>query len=129
MTNFVTLSPKKRRAIEVLLSSGDLAEVERAAGVSRETLYRWLRQPDFKGALDLATSEALTNLSRDLVCLGSLAVQTLRQTMQNAEVPAGVKVRAAAETLVHITRLREFTDLEQRLLVLEAAYAQKGAVK
>jgi len=37
------LTPKQRKAIEVLVTSGNVTEASAAAGVSRETIYTWMR--------------------------------------------------------------------------------------
>lgn len=115
------LTPKKRKAIEALLTAGDISEAAKAAGCSRDTLYRWLKEADFRTALDEATTEALAGLSRSLVGLGDLAATTLRTTMQNQETAPGVRVRAAGEVLTNVLRMRELLDLETRIAALEAA--------
>ena len=45
--------PKKRRAVEALLDEPDVSYAAKAAGVSRNTLYRCIEEQDFMVALAL----------------------------------------------------------------------------
>ena len=45
------VTPKKRRAVEALLTNPDVTQAAKAAGVSRNTLYRWMKEPDFMVAV------------------------------------------------------------------------------
>ncbi len=79
------LTPKQRKAIESLLTNCDTTQAAKAAGVSRETLYRWQREELFRAALNDATRQALEGLSRSLIVLGDAAVNALEETLsQNA---------------------------------------------
>ena len=113
------LTPRKRKAIETLLTSGDVTQAARAAGVSRETLYRWLKAPDFQAALNDSTRQALESLSRTLVTLGEKAADTLRQALEDSTLAPGARVRAADIVLARILQLRELVDIETRLAKLE----------
>jgi len=113
------LTPRKRKAIETLLTSGDVTQAARAAGVSRETLYRWLKAPDFQAALNDSTRQALESLSRTLVTLGDKAADTLRQALEDSTLAPGARVRAADIVLARILQLRELVDIETRLAKLE----------
>lgn len=126
MSKKETLSTKKQRAIEVLSSSGNVAEAARAASVSRKTLYRWLRQPDFVEVLEAAAQESLANLSRELVRLGTQAVNTLEGAMSDAEAATGTKVRAADVVLARLLQLREMVSIEARLAALERKINDRG---
>ncbi len=119
MSKNETLSTKKQRAIEVLSTSGNVASAARAAKVSRKTLYRWLRQPNFAEALESAAQESLANLSRELVRLGTQAVTTLEGAMTDSMAATGTKVRAADVVLSRLLQLRELVSIEARLTALE----------
>ena len=116
-----TLSPKQKRAIELLLSTVDLAAVAREIGVDRSTLHRWQRQPAFRNALHAAEADALTEVSRGLVRLSRLALRTMGQAMADEEAAVGVKIRAADAVLNRLVQLRTYADMEARLRVLEEA--------
>ncbi len=113
------LSPKQRRAVEALVASGEVRAAAQVAGVSRETLHRWLRQPGFLAAVRAAEASALDNLSRSLVRLGGVAASTLDTAMQDPATPVASRVRAADVTLGRLLQLRELATLEARVVELE----------
>jgi phage terminase small subunit len=114
------VTPRQLKAIESLLTAGDKTEAAKAAGVSRKTIYRWLKQDAFKQALAEAEAEALDALSRELVVLGSKATTTLKEAMTR-DTPASTRVRAADIVLARLLQLRELVTLEARILALEQA--------
>ena len=122
MTRNVTnteITPKQRKAVEALLVTGDVSAAAKETGVSRESLYRWLKQPIFLEAVREAEARALDELSRLLVRLGRSAATTLAKAMNDAETPAATRVRAADVVLARLLQLRELATLEARVADLE----------
>ncbi len=115
------LTSKQRRAVETLLATGEVTAAAQTAGVTRDTLYRWLRQPLFAQAVRQAEAQALDDLSRLLVQLGRTAVATLAKAMTDPTVPAASRVRAADAALSRLLQVRELATLEARLTALEDA--------
>ncbi len=123
----MTLTPKQRRAVAALLTCGDVSAAAQAAGVNRGTLYRWLKQPAFQQALREAEGEALADLQRRLVSLGSDAADVLAAAMQTSE-ETRTRLRAADVVLGRLLQLRELIDLERRVSELERRLSD-GEVK
>ncbi len=115
------LSPKQRRAVEALLATGEAAAAAREAGVARDTLYRWLKQPAFLAEVRKAEAAALDELSRLLVRLGRTAAATLAKAMSDPAAPYPTRVRAADAALSRLLQLRELAQLEARVQALEEA--------
>ncbi|HKG24600.1 MAG TPA: phBC6A51 family helix-turn-helix protein [Thermomicrobiales bacterium] len=115
------LTGKQRKAVEALLTLGEVSAAAKEAGVSRETLHRWLKQPAFLDAVREAESRALDDLSRLLVRLGRTAVATLAKAMTDPAAPHATRVRAADAALSRLLQLRELATLEARVRALEAA--------
>jgi phage terminase small subunit len=115
------LTPKQRKAVEALLVTGDVSAAAREAGVSRESVYRWLKQPLFLEAVREAEARALDELSRLLVRLGRTAATTLAKAMSEETTPVATRVRAADVTLARLLQLRELATLEARVAELERA--------
>jgi len=113
------VTSKQRRAIEALVTTGQVTDAADAAQVARRTVYRWLRQDAFRAALDEAEAEAVAELSRALLALGRDAVDTIGETMRDPEVSPTVRVRAADIVFGRMVRLRELTELENRVQALE----------
>jgi hypothetical protein len=119
MVNNGELTEKQTRTIAALCSYRTLGAALEAVKVSRTTLARWRKQPEFIAALEAAQRESLAGLSRSLVVLSDKATAALENTFDDAEAAPGVKVRAAEVVLVNMLRVAELVDLEQRISELE----------
>lgn len=115
------LTGRQHKAVSALLSTGEVKAAAAEVGVSRETLYRWLRQPAFLEAVRAAEAEALDELSRLLVRLGRTAVATIAKAMGDPGTPPATRVRAADAALGRLLQLRELAQLEARVQALEQA--------
>jgi len=113
------LSSRQRKAVEALLSTGEPTAAAREAGIARDTLYRWLKEPAFLQAVREAEAAALDELSRLLVRLGRTAAATLAKAMSDPAVPWSTRVRAADASLGRLLQLRELATLEARVTELE----------
>jgi transposase-like protein len=113
------LSAKQRKAVEALLTTGDVQAAAQQVGVSRDSLYRWMKQPLFIDALRAAEAQAIDDLSRILVRLGRTASGTLAKAMNDAATPMNTRVRAADVVLNRLLQLRELATLEARVVELE----------
>jgi transposase-like protein len=121
MPENTTLSPKQRKALEALITTGDTTSAAEAAGVHRDTLYRWLKQPLFATMLREAEAQAIDEVARVLIRLSRSAVGTLAQAMAERDAPLGPRIRAADITLSRLLQVRELATLEERLTALEQA--------
>src|SRR5215212_8636214 len=101
------LSPKQRKAVEALLTTGEVKAAATEAGVHRDTLHLWLKQPLFLEAVRSAEGEALDELSRLLVRLGRTAVASIAKAMSDPVTPVATRVRAADVALGRLLQLRE----------------------
>ncbi|MDP9358838.1 MAG: hypothetical protein M3R02_26885 [Chloroflexota bacterium] len=116
------LTPKQRKAVEALLTTGEVtAASAQAAGVSKDSIYRWLKEPLFLAAVREAEAKALDDLSRLLVRLGRTAAATLAKAMGDPVAPYPTRVRAADAVLGRLLQLRELATLEARVAELERA--------
>jgi hypothetical protein len=120
------LTPRQQKTIAALVTCADVAKAAGLAGVSRDSVYRWMRNSVFTDALYRATSEALNTLSRRLVVLGDKAAYTLETAMNDEDTNTSTKVRAADVVLSRLLQLREQHDLEERLVRLEENYERKN---
>ncbi|MDP9355721.1 MAG: hypothetical protein M3R02_10665 [Chloroflexota bacterium] len=120
------LTPKQRKAVEALLTTGEVTAAAQAAGVSKDSIYRWLKEPLFLAAVREAEAKALDDLSRLLVRLGRTAAATLAKAMGDAAIPPATRVRAADAVLGRLLQLRELATLEARVAELERAAGLDG---
>ena len=113
------LTPKMRRALEAYALTGDAAEAATAAGVARQTVYRWLREPVFIAELRRLDGNALETLGRRILGLGEDAAKAIADALDPSQ-PIAVRLRAAALVCERGPALAELTSILQRLEVLEA---------
>lgn len=113
-----SLTPAQLKAIEALMSSTGVGAAAEKAGVNRKTLYRWLKEPEFRMVLRDVESSALHDLGRSLTALSKGAVAVLANTLTGAERDPG-KLRACEIVLSNLLKVREFVDLEARITELE----------
>jgi len=119
MNENVTLRSNQRRALETLTTTGDITKAANAAGVTRQTVYRWLQEPDFKAALAEVESTALKTLSAELSILAREATGVIRQILRNKKAGSTVRLRAANSVLSNVLRFLELKELDERLTALE----------
>ena len=113
------LTLKQRKAVEALLTTGEVTAAAKEVGVARETVQRWLNQPLFSQAVKAAEARAIDDLSRMLVRLGRTATSTLAKAMSDPATPMSTRVRAADVALSRLLQLRELASLEARVSELE----------
>jgi hypothetical protein len=120
-----TLSPKKRLAIACLLTERTITAAAKAAGVGRQTLNTWLTDPDFRAELTKAETSAIDESVRALVRATNQAIDLLQSVIVDPAASQSVKVRAAAEILNNLMKLREHLSLDERISRLEAAQRER----
>ncbi len=110
-------------ALLLALACGATVEnAARSAGVSLRTVYRRLAEPAFRTRLQGARSEMVQRATGMLTAAALEAVKTLL-VLQQASVPAAVRLGAARAVLEIGAKLREVADLEARLAALEQQVA------
>jgi len=112
---------KKEAAVAALLSQRNLEEAAHAAGVSKRTLNRWLKMPEFQAAYLEARRAAMFQANARLQQASSAAVSTLVRVMVDPSTPASARVRAADCILARGNQGLENEDLDARLAALERA--------
>jgi transposase-like protein len=124
------LSSPQRKVMAALLEGMTVAQAAHHAEVGVSTVYRWLQQPLFSSILKTAEQSQFGEVSRSLGAVGISAVATLAALKDDAEVPAGIRVRAASELLAKQLQARQLIlsgetleVLAQRLIEVEDALA------
>jgi hypothetical protein len=112
-------SRKKEEAIHALCTQRNLEEAASAAGVSKRTLTRWLKLPEFRDAYREARRERVSQSNARLQQASGAAVSTLMKIMVDPSAPAAARVRAADRILDGAHQAIGFEDTEVRLTALE----------
>ena len=123
MTKNITLSENQFIAIELLMASQPVAKAAESAGVSRVTIYRWLKNDDFKAELDKRKNALIERSSRKLAGALDQAVDVLIALLKSKN--QNVRRLAAGNLIEYSMKLSGLTDLEKRIRALEVSIEEK----
>ena len=121
MKDFVELEPAQERAIIALLSEPTLRAAASSAGISESTLWRWMRDPDFRVAYRRARQEVLERATARLGTLVEVAVEALGEIVAERTVSPHVRVSAVSRIIDFALKAAEIEEVQARLEKLEAA--------
>lgn len=118
----MSLTGKQLRAIESLSAGYRVATAAVYASVSDTMIYRWLKNPEFKKAVEDANREILQSSTYRLTVAASDAIRLLQDVVNDSEAPKNLRIRAADHLLTHLVNYRKLYDLEDRLTQLEMRF-------
>lgn len=120
-----TLSATQSKAITELMAGASQKEAAIIAGVSETTVGRWMSgHEDFKQALRAQNSRIIHTAGVRLSGSLELAVDVMREIMEDREVPARTRLRAADLVITSCLRLLESSEIIERIKRLEEALAR-----
>jgi transposase-like protein len=119
--------PKQQdKAILALISEGTVERAAKKVGVSERTLYRWLKEPEFKRAYQEFKRESFGQAIGLLQRYSSTCVNVLAKIATDSASPPQARVSAATNMLRIARDAIELDDLCGRVDALEqAAKAQE----
>ena len=123
--NLVTLSSRQLAALPHIAASPTVAEAARSSGIGRTTLYRWLRDEEFRRSVDTLRSEAGDIAKAALQALMLRGIVVLSDAMDDPD--AGIRLRAASTTLYNGLKANDLKDIQRRLEALDDALALRTA--
>jgi hypothetical protein len=121
MNDYAELEPGQERALIALLSEPTLRAAAASADISETTLWRWLREPNFRVAYRRARQEVLERATTRLAALVDTAVEALGEIVADRTVSPHVRVSAASRIIEFALKAAELEDVQARLEKLEAA--------
>jgi DNA-binding transcriptional MerR regulator len=90
-----TLSPVQAQVVAALAAGASISAAAKAAGVHRSTVHNWLNEPDFSTQFDTSRQDYVESIRDQVRYLSALALDTIRQLLENPETPPSVRLRAA----------------------------------
>ena len=116
------LGMEKRSALEQLVGGKSVAESAQLAGVSRATLYRWLKNdPEFRAAYNQWHDEMEESCRSKLLMLTDLATGALRSALEKGDAKAAVQllkgmglIRPGGERLLDAADLKQQAELDRK---------------
>jgi len=117
------LTSNQLKTLPWCLDSKSYDEACKQSNISRETLYRWLKEPLFKSELDRLRNEVFSNAINRLKANTTKAVDVLSKLMDRDDCPA-VQRAACNAILNHTAKYRELEEFEKRLQAIEEQVAR-----
>ena len=88
---------KKALALQALVSSRTLTEAAQKAGVSRKSIYNYVREDfDFAKAYRDLQEELVTSAAEEAQSMTERATDVVKEIMENDELPAALRLKAAS---------------------------------
>lgn len=116
------LEPRHEQAILALMTEPTVIKAAEVTGVTPQTLYNWLNDPEFKAAYKAVRSQtmdqAITQIQRNV----DLAINTLVKVMISDLTRDAARVRAAIAILDMAFKAYEIEQITERLTELEEKY-------
>ena len=113
----------------IALASGDtVAEAAEKAKMSERTAFRRLQDTDFQRQLSQLRGQMQARAMGALARIASDAVDTL-EVLIGEDSPPTVRLGASRAILDLGARLREATEIEERVVALEAAVSERRSEK
>ena len=114
------LTLKQEKALACLLSEPTIEAAAKAAKVSKTILYEWLKQPEFKAALDAAKHLLFGDGLATLKASMQEGVEALRAALKDEEATVANKITAATKLIELALKSHETMEVEARLQALES---------
>ena len=122
--NVKELTPKQQQAIRSLIAQPSITTAAEGAGVSERTVYRWLDEPEFKQALNVALDQSIDAAARGLVGLTEKAIKVVEGVLDNPQLHPATRLRASELVLSNMLKLVELRNQSERIAALEASNGQ-----
>jgi len=119
MSGNKTLTGKQTKCLLLLLSGETVTEASRALRISRDTIYRWMRQDRFREALTDARRDCEAVILPRLAGLLSKSLDVLGAGLDSKS--ERVRIQSALGVLGRYASILEMLDLSSRVESLERA--------
>ncbi|MBL8999719.1 MAG: hypothetical protein JNK25_01120 [Phycisphaerae bacterium] len=121
------LTPRQERVIAVLIAEPTVILACEKSGVPERTVRRWLTQPAFKAAYNLARRQTFTHAMSMATRYAPAALNTLAKIASDSAAPHAARVSASTAMLKFSRESIELDSLAERLDALERSVgAAKG---
>jgi len=117
----ISITLRKEKALQALLTSRTRAEAAKAAGIGESTLREYMKDPDFLEQYREAFRNLVQDATRQAQQAIAPAIATLKEIMEDADAQATARIQAARSTLEYSLKLTEQTDILEHLQELEKA--------
>ena len=110
--------------ILALITCKDITTASEKLGISRQAIYNRLQQPAFRRKLQNERQGKFQIANSKLTDKMSQAIETLSSVMNDREVSAGTRIKAARTLLDICLRTSEQMDILERIVAIEQSLAE-----
>jgi Helix-turn-helix of insertion element transposase len=119
------LTSKQKRALPYLLEARSIEEGCKRAGVSKATVYEWLKDDVFRNELKRQRNSIIDSAVDTLKANIAKATETLVKHLDSER--ENISIRAAESIIAFTQKALEHEELEKRIEALEARLIQQRA--
>ena len=112
------------KMILALITCKDITTASEKLGISRQAIYNRLQQPAFRQRLQNERQGKFQIANSKLTDKMSEAIETLSSVMNDREVSAGTRIKAARTLLDICLRTSEQMDIVERIVAIEQSLAE-----
>lgn len=113
------MTQKQTRFLQAMLEESTISKAAAVAGISRETAYKYLKEPEFKAELDKRRSDCLNDTVRYLQGKLALCSEQLMKIIENESTADQVKINAINTVFTNVKTMTETADVIARLEAIE----------
>lgn len=121
----VPLSSRQLAALPHIAASATVRDAARSAGIGRATLYRWLRDEEFRRSIDTLRTEAGDIAKAALQALMLRGIVVLSDAMDDPS--PNIRLRAARTTVYAALKANDLKDIQRKIEALDDAVALRNS--
>ena len=115
------LTPRQMLAIPYIVSAPTIRRGAEAAHIGRNTLTRWMHDPDFRAEVEQARRRVADLAFAEINGLALKSVVALADLLENPD--PHVRNAAIRTTLQNSLRLKELNDVRNRMDIMDYAFS------
>lgn len=116
------LTLPQQKGLACLIREPSIAAAAKSAKISRQTLYEWLREPDFKAAYEQMQQEVFAEGLGTLKASLQEGVTALREALKDKDATTANRIVAATKLIELSLKAREQFEINERLEQLEELF-------
>ena len=117
------MTQKQSVFLQAMLEESTITKAAAAAKISRETAYKYLKEPTFKAELDKRRSECLNDTVRFLQSKLTVCSEQLVRIIENEDTADQVKINAINTVFSNFKTMAETAEIISRLEEIERIVA------
>lgn len=121
------LSHKQKMVIAEFVKTGQVETVCQQTGISRETYYQWLKNPEFKQELQTQQDALYKTTLSTMKNLFTEAVETQKSLLKSED--ERIRLRASNAIIHNIVKIIEMDEMKQRLNDIEERVEFENRIK